>query len=264
MKRPYIRYELCSRLYLPGRPQLYVQDHVYDHVQEHDTGLLRLCHINGAWCGDIGVGPSLQTEDGSKHRVSILIIMDEVSDLIVGADLFFNVGLVDIMSVMKSAVAKYGWPYAWHFGKACSDTWFRHTQKRWEAALDMRDFHSLDELRDSFYAYVQRYNWDPCSRREGISPIDCFFSEPEYIHRLSQEEFDNSFLFEVKCQISEDNAVIINNVEYEVDHRFAEQCIRIRYSLDMKRTYLVGAYGDLAPIRLLKKHEKACLNGGED
>ena len=84
------------------------------------------------------------------------------------------------MSVMRSAIAKYGRPKVFNFdngksyknkqmellaarigttlsycqpytptGKAKIERWFRTMKDQWMAALDMRDFHSLEELRGS-------------------------------------------------------------------------------------------------------------------
>ncbi|MCD8300179.1 MAG: DDE-type integrase/transposase/recombinase [Clostridiales bacterium] len=270
--------------------------------QNRDRRRYERPHINEVWCGDSSVGPYLRTEDGSKHRVYIIALIDDASRLIVGADLFFNDNFVNLMSVMKSAVAKYGRPSVWHFdngknyrnrqmelltarlgsttyydppyspqNKAKIERWFLSAKNGWVAALDMHDFHSLDELRGSFYVYVQRYNQTPHSSLKGQTPQERFFSEPDHIRRLSQEEIDTDFLLEVVRRVSADSVVVIDNVEYEVDYRFAKQRIRLRYSPDLKDIYVVEANGDLTPIRLLNKHEnayikreKVYLSGGED
>ncbi|MFQ6822938.1 MAG: hypothetical protein ACLRTZ_05910 [Agathobacter sp.] len=69
-------------------------------------------HINEVWCGDSSVGPYLKTDDGKKHRVYIIALIDDASRFIVGIDVFFNDNFVNLMSVIKSAVARYGRPRA--------------------------------------------------------------------------------------------------------------------------------------------------------
>ena len=86
-----------------------------------------------------------------------------------GSMLFYNDNFINLMSVMRAAIAKY-------------------------APLDMRDFHSLEELRRSLYAFVQQYNQFPHSSLRGLSPQDRFFSEPEQIRRLSEEDIRQNFL----------------------------------------------------------------------
>ena len=91
------------------------------------------------------------------------------------------------------------------------------------------------------------------------SSQDRFFSEPERILRLTDEEIENSFLLELERRVSSDSVIVINQVEYEVDYRFAKQRIKLRYSPDMKDIFIVEADGTLTPIRLLNKTENAYI-----
>ena len=194
------------------------------------------------------------------------------------------------MSVMRSAIAKYGRPKVFNFdngksyknkqmellaarigttlsycqpytptGKAKIERWFRTMKDQWMAALDMRDFHSLEELRGSLYSFVQQYNQSPHSSLRGLSPQDRFFSEPEQIRRLSEEDITQNFLLEIERRVSADSVIVIDQIEYEVDYRFARQRIRLRYSPDMKEIFIVESDGTLTPIRLLNKTENALI-----
>lgn len=91
----------------------------------------------------------------------------------------------------------------------------------------------------------------------GKSPRDRFFSEPDHIKRLSDEEIDHCFLLEIERRVSYDSVIVINQTEYEVDCRFVKQRIKLRYSPDMKDIFIVEADGTLTPIRLLNKTENA-------
>ena len=247
-------------------------------------------HINEVWCGDSSVGPRLTTPDGKKHRVYIIALIDDASRFITGIDAFYNDNFINLMSVMRSAIAKYGRPKIFNFdngksyknkqmellaarigttlsycqpytptGKAKIERWFRTMKDQWMASLDMRDFHSLEELRGSLYAFVQQYNQSPHSSLRGLSPQDRFFSEPEQIRRLSEEDIRQNFLLEIERRVSADSVIVIDQIEYEVDYRFARQRIRLRYSPDMKEIFIVEADGTLTPIRLLNKTENALI-----
>ena len=72
-------------------------------------------HINEVWCGDSSAGPWLKTADGRKHRVYVIALIDDASRFILGADVFFRDTFVNLMSVMKSAVSKYGKPKVFNF-----------------------------------------------------------------------------------------------------------------------------------------------------
>ena len=245
-------------------------------------------HINEVWCGDSSVGPYLTTSDGKKHKVYIIALIDDASRFIVGIDVFFHDNFVNLMSVMKSAVAKYGRPKMFNFDngssyknkqmellaarigsvvhydqpysptqKAKIERWFRTMKDQWMSSLDIRDFHSLEELRGNLFAYVQIYNQTVHSSLKGASPQDRFFSEPECIRRLSDFEIENSFLLEIERRVSADSVIVIDQVEYEVDYRFAKQRIRLRYSPNLEDIFIVEADGTLTPIRLLNKVDNA-------
>ena len=91
----------------------------------------------------------------------------------------------------------------------------------------------------------------------GKSPSDRFFSEPEQIRRLPPEQLDKDFLLEIERRVSSDSVILIDQVEYEVDFRFAKQRIRLRYSPDMKDIFIVEPDNTLTSIRLLNKQENA-------
>lgn len=247
-------------------------------------------HINEVWCGDSSVGPRLTDSDGKKRRIYIIALLDDASRFLTGIDVFYNDNFVNLMSVMKSAVAKYGRPKVFNFdngksyknkqmellaarigttlsycqpytptSKAKIERWFRTMKDQWMAALDMREFHSLEELRGSLYAFVQQYNQSPHSSLRGMSPQDRFFSEPEQIRRLSAEDIGKDFLLEIERRVSADSVIVIDQIEYEVDYRFARQRIRLRYSPDMKEIFIAEPDGTLTPIRLLNKTENAVI-----
>ena len=66
-------------------------------------------HINEVWCGDSSVGPYL-TLDGKKKRTYIIALIDDASRMIVGVDIFYNDNFINLMSVMKTAVTRFGIP----------------------------------------------------------------------------------------------------------------------------------------------------------
>lgn len=259
-------------------------------TQNRDMRRYERSHINEVWCGDSSYGPKLTDKDGKKHRIYIIALIDDASRFITGIDIFYNDNFVNLMSVLKSAVSKYGRPKLLNFdngksyrnkqmellaarigstvnycqpytptSKAKIERWFRTLKDQWMATLDMQDFHSLDELRGSLLSYVQQYNQTSHSSLQGRSPMDRFFSEPEQIRRLPTESIEKDFLLEVDRRVSADSVIVIDQTEYEVDCRFAKQRIRLRYSPDMKNIYIVENDGTLTAIRLLNKTENSLI-----
>ena len=257
-------------------------------MRENDLHRYERPHINEAWYGDSSTGLYLMTEDKRKHRVYIIALIDDASRMIVGADAFFEDNFINLMAVLKSAVAKYGCPKLLSFDngssyrsrqmkllaarigttlhycrpytpiqKAKIERWFRTMKDQWMAALDPKDFHSLDELRGSLHEYVRRYNQTAHSSLGGKCPHDRFFSEPDRIRRLPEEKIENSFLLELTRRVSPDCVIVIDGTEYEVGHEFAGQKICIRHSPDKKKIYVADENEVLHPVRILNKHENA-------
>lgn len=246
-------------------------------------------HINEVWYGDTCFGPYLQTPEGKK-RVYFIALIDDSSRFIIGADIFFNDNFENLMAVIRSAVSKYGRPRLFCFDNGPSfrnnqmellaarigssvhycepftptekskiERWFLTLRMQHLASLDMRNYHSIEELRSDFYAYVARYNQTVHSSLSGQTPQDRFFSEPEQIRRLSEDQIEKNFLLEVERRVSADSVVTIDKTEYEVHYRYAKQRIRLRYSPDMHKVYVVQPSGELTPIRLLNKQENAII-----
>lgn len=254
------------------------ENYVYKEYRRYE-----LEHINEVWYGDSSVGPYLHIGK-EKKKVWIIALIDDASRFIVGIDVFFNDNFVNLMSVIRSAVIKYGKPKVMKFdnganyrskqmellgarigtvinyaptytptGKAKIERWFRTMKDQWQASLNMNDFHSLDELRDSLLAYVQKYN-QTIHVSLNKSPQDRFFEESDLIIRLDEDRIDKSFLLEAERKVSKDNVIIIDGVEYEVNYRYAGKRLLLRYSPDLKTVYSVDKMtGEMEEIHLLNK-----------
>lgn len=56
---------------------------------------------------------------------------------------------------------------------------------------------------------------------------------------------ERAFLLEVERRVSADSVIVIDQVEYEVDCRFARQRVRLRYSPNLQEIYVVEPDGTL-------------------
>jgi len=245
-------------------------------------------HINSLWYADTTVGFSL-TIDGKKMKTYIICFLDDRSRYITGVDIFFNDNFVNVMSVMKSAVSKFGKPKMLSFdngspyknkqmellvarigsvlnytapftptSKAKLERFFNTLKSRWLSGIKPTDFKSLDELRLSLKQYVYKYNTTPHSSLSQQTPKDVFFSEPLFIKFLDKHQIDKIFLLEYERTVSADSVITIDKILYEVPYRYAKQKIKLRYYPDLSEVYIVDKYsGELEKIRLLKKNDNA-------
>ena len=79
-----------------------------------DMRRYELAHTNEVWCGGSSAGPRLLL-DGSKKKVFIPALIDDAGRFVTGANVFLNDTFVNPMSVIKSAVSKYGRPKIFSF-----------------------------------------------------------------------------------------------------------------------------------------------------
>ena len=258
-------------------------------------------HINEVWCGDSCVGPKVKL-DGQKRRLYVLALLDDASRLVPRAMAFHQDNFNSLLQVMKSAVSRYGVPKVWNFDnggtyknrqmqllaartgsevhychpytptqKSKIERWFRTLRDKWLATTDLNQFSTLEEIQASLDRFVDKYNRTVHSSLKGKTPEERFFSEPNCIRRLSQEDIEKLFLLESERTVSPDCVIAIDNVEYEVDACHAKKRIKVRYTPDMKAIYIVEADDSLTPIRLLNKQEnakvkrkKVYLSGGDE
>jgi hypothetical protein len=243
------------------------------------------------------------TVDGKKKRVYVIALIDDASRMIVGIDIFFNDNFVNLMSVMKTAVTRFGRPKMLNFdngssyknkqidllcarigsvihynppytptGKAKIERWFRTLKDCFFSQLNINDYSSLDELRVDLFNYVNKYNKSVHSSLNGKTPEDRFFEEGNLIKRLPENILETAFLLEYERRVSADNVIVLDETQYEVPYVYAKQKITIRYASDFSKVYIVNKKnGELTPIQLLNKNEnshikrkKVKLSGGEE
>ncbi len=239
-------------------------------------------HINELWVGDSSVGPYLKVA-GRRIKTYMIALIDDASRMIVGIKIFENDNFVNLMSVIKSAISKYGKPKYFNFdnGKpykneqmtllaarigsvirycepyapeanAKIERWFRTCKEHWMRVVDWNTFSSLEAAEESLLSYVNSYNNTPHSSL-GMSPGERFFSEPQYIIRLPEKKIKESFFLEKRCRVSADNVIILDKRQYEVPYIYSKQRITIRYAHDLSEVYVVNTNGELKKIDIVDK-----------
>lgn len=240
-------------------------------------------HINQIWCCDTTYSFKLNVGN-EKKRMYIIGIIDDASRMIVGIDVFFNDNYVNFMSVLKSAVTKYGKPMVLNLdnggpyrnkqfdllaarlgmnlfhnkayygqGKAKIERWFRTMKDHFMASYHLTSKTTIEEFRKDLLAYVNKYNNEVHSQLDGLTPVERFFNSGEEIKALDKEKINTSFLLEIKRKVSPDCVIQIDNIEYEVPQKYSKSEIKIRYSSDFKECYIVNPDDTLDKIELLDK-----------
>lgn len=246
-------------------------------------------HINEVWCGDSCVGPKI-TIEGVKRKIYIMALIDDASRYIVGAIATYNDNFVSLLKLIKTSTSKYGIPNVFNFDngsayknvqmellaarlsssihychvrtpiqKAKIERWFRTLRDKWLSFTDLGKMKSLSEIQNSLDEYVLSYNQTIHSSLGKMTPEDRFFSEPNKIRKLKQEDIDKTFLLEIERKVSADCIVSIDSREYEVDFKYANKRITIRYSPDLENMFVLNPDHSLSPIKILNKIDNASI-----
>ena len=245
-------------------------------------------HINEVWYGDSSRGPYIEI-NGKKHKIYIIALIDDASRMVVGCEAFLNDNYINLMSVIKEAVIKYGKPKTLKFdngsnyrsnqmtllaarlgiilsyappytptGKAKIERWFRTLKDQYLSSIRMNEYKDrFEKFNDDLKTYVRRYNQTKHLSLD-TSPQDRFFSEGELIKYLDRETIDKSFLVEIERRVTKDGLVSIDGKEYEVGYKYALQKVILRYDHDLSHIYVLDkGSGELEEVKLLNKHHNA-------
>ncbi len=129
---------------------------------------------------------------------------------------------------------------------------------QWLAELNPSNFHSLEDVRNDLFKYVNKYNNTPHSSLEYRTPQDRFFKESSLIRKLSDDSISRNFLMEIERRVTRDGLVSISNRMFEVDNQYCRKKVTLRYTADLSDVYIVENEGNtLTPVKLLNKHENS-------
>ena len=221
-------------------------------------------HINEVWCGDSSVGPYITINGQTNNFVNLMSVI-KTAVMRFGRPKKFNFDngstyknkQIDLLAARIGSVINYNPPYT-PVGKAKIERWFRTMKDHWMSQLNMNNFNSLEELSASLLTFIIHYNKSIHSSLNGKTPEDRFFEESCLIKRLSDEAIEKSFLLEYERRVSADNVIVLEGTEYEVPYIYSRKKITIRYSTDFSSVYVVDkTTGELTPIRLLNKHDNS-------
>ena len=239
-------------------------------------------NVNDIWACDTTYSFKVM-DNGLKKRIFIIAIIDDSSRAIVGINCFFEDNYVNFMSVLKSAVKKYGKPKVlnldngapyknhqldilaatlgitlhhcapysgWQKGKI--ERWFRTMKDHFMASFHLTNKTTINDFNKELQAYTVEYNNTVHSATKE-SPNSKFFKETLNIIHIDDDVIEKAFLLEIERKASIDCVIQINNVEYEVPMQYSNKKIRLRYSSDFSKAYVVNPDNTMDEIKLLDK-----------
>lgn len=238
--------------------------------------------VNDIWCCDTSYSFYIY-EKGTKRRTYVIAILDDASRYIIGYGVFFEDNYQNFLSVLKQAVKKYGVPKTlncdnggpyknkqieilcaklgtklYHSApyspedKAKVERWFRTMKDHFSSTYHVTTNTTLNDVNDDLSEYILGYNTKKHSSLNDHTPTQRYFDFGESIRRITDEEIESFFLMEIERKVSKDNVISIENVEYEVDYKYCNKKITVRYSPEFKHVYVVDGTSLIEIFKLNK------------
>lgn len=243
-------------------------------------------YSNDVWCADSSVGPYLYI-DNERIRLTIIAFIDDATRLITGCKIYDSDNTVNLIATLKGAVTTYGKPkvlnmdngrnyrsnqmsliaarvgISLHYNpiktpqsKAKIERFFRTLKEHWLAKINYHNFKSIEEYQSSLNDYIREYNNTIHSSLDGKTPLERRNQDASIIKYLSEESIDRDFMLEIERKVSFDSVVIIDTKEFQVPYKYSSRKIKIRYSHDYTKAYVVND-NEFEEIKLLNKVENS-------
>lgn len=217
-------------------------------------------HSNDCWQGDTSHGPKIII-DGKKVQTYLISLIDDKSRLIVHAEFFLNDNSINLQSVFKKAIKKYGIPKRLfvdngkpykntQFNLICAslgvvliharpysgaskgkiERSFRTLKDGYINCVDWNLFSSLSHLNSEFNIYLNSEYQNKVHSAIKETPRNSYLKDSDLIKYKSEEEIEDCFLHRVTRKVRNDATVSLYSMYYEVPQKYIKQRINIRYS----------------------------------
>ncbi len=224
---------------------------------------------NDCWQSDTSHGPVIKV-NGQKRQAYLITFLDDASRLILHGEFFFNDNAVNMQTVFKKSISKYGVPKklfvdngksyrnAQLFSICASlgielihakpyspeskgkiERSFRTIKDNWMNGINWNDYCSLEELNEDFNKYLNEKYTNLIHSSIETTPRARYLENIDKIKFVPIEELDNHFLHRVIRKVNNDATVQLNSNQFEVPVKYIGQKINIRYSpIDLDKAFV--------------------------
>lgn len=241
------------------------------------------------WQADTAYLPYI-TEDGVSRRTYLIVIIDDHSRMIVGAEIFYNDNAANFQKVLKDAVTTYGIPDKLYLDNGSSysneqltlildslgiveshtavrdgaskgkvERNFRTIRSRWLSGLDASKISSLEHFNHLLASYVNMHNTS-IHGGTGESPTERFLKTKDHIRSpKSREWLDECFQNRVTRKVRKDSTLTIENTCYDVPPQFVGMKVEVRYIPDRPDSAYIFHGQAHFPIKVTNKNTNALV-----
>ena len=216
-------------------------------------------HANDLWQADTTDGRVI-TVDGKPRMTYLITILDDHSRLLLHGEFFFEDNAANMQKVFRKAIQKYGIPRMTLFdnggtyknhqlgwicgqlgiqqtfsrpyypqGKGKEERSHRTEHDRWQNCTDWSEFHSLEDINRSYWAYLDKEYNNHVVRTTGMTPRERYMNDFSRLRFMDSESLDEAFLHRVERKVDQNACISLGNVRYEVPQQYISQKISIRY-----------------------------------
>jgi len=224
---------------------------------------------NDCWQSDTTHGPVIKVK-GQKKQAYLITFLDDASRLILHGEFFFNDNAVNMQTVFKKAISKYGLPKRLfvdngktykndQLGLICAslgiellhtkvyspeskgkiERSYRTIKDNWMNGINWNDYRSLDELNMDFNKYLNVKYTNTIHSSIDTTPRLRYLKDIDRIKFKPIEELDNHFLHRVVRKVNNDATIQLYCNQFEVPSYYMGQRINVRYSpIDLDKAFI--------------------------
>lgn len=231
-----------------------------DQVIGNEVKAFEMEFAGDCWQADTSHGPMIK-DNGQKRRAYLVMMIDDASRLIVHGEFFFNDNAVNMQTVFKKSIAKYGVPkrlfvdngapykndqlsmicasigvtliHAAPYSaksKGKIERSFRTIKDNWINGVDWNDFDSLGTLNIAFNKFLNEKYTNNVHSALDMTPRERYLKDKTKIKFIPSEKLDAHFLHRVTRRVNNDSTIPLNKCIFEVPQKYIGQKINVRYS----------------------------------
>lgn len=236
-----------------------------------DMRAFEMAHANDLWQLDTTYCSYIRY-NGKKKRTYLIMIIDDHSRMIVGYGFFLEDNAVNVQTVLKSAITKYGIPkrlymdngtpykneqlpiicaqlkiqinhaQAYHGNqKGKIERAFKSVKEQWMYNTDFSQFRSTDEINDAFAEYVNQKNNTPhSSLKDHQTPVNVFMDDPVPIRRVEPAILEKAFYHTVTRKVANDATIHLKTRIYETGQQYIGSRVTLKYLPDLSKVFIYG------------------------
>jgi transposase InsO family protein len=219
-------------------------------------------YFGAMWQADSCYFPYIE-ENGKKRRTYLVMVIDDCTRMIVGANIYYEDNSFNFQKTLKAAVATYGIPHKVYVdhgspyhnnqialicgsigtlllhapvrdgaAKGKIERAFRTVKEMWLYGLEVSKIKALSLFNEALMGFIRQYNLCVHSAT-GKTPIDRFIeTKGKTAAPPSREWLDEAFMNRVRRKVKSDSTLSISNASYDAPMRFIGQTVEVRFLPD--------------------------------